>query len=251
MLDPLAMAGAASGDIAHAALSIGSLYPSGTNLILGDQIFSQRILIGKCLAVDGDRISGRGRLVSHIEDLVARAKVFTLIAMATQAPLHLQRCVLIHKGHLIYRAVTGVTADALGDVNAVIEVNEIRELIDPGPLQRFAGAVAGADRLQQLGVGPNLRMAIHAGLRRGNSSKARILDRGVTVTAIDAETGNVMLMTEGDRLRLADSRISDEWRSLNCIRNPDQASNDEDSTEDTGARQRIGAAMKDLRHFSL
>ena len=60
-----------------------------------------------------------------------------------------------------------------------------------------------------------------------------------------------MLMTERDRLGLADTSIGGKGGSLNCICNPDQASNDENSAKDSGAGQRIRAAMKDLRHFSL
>ena len=92
--------------------------------------------------------------------------------MASQAPFHLQTFLLVHDRHLIDRAVAGIAANALGDVNAVIEIDEVGELVDSRPLQRFAGAVAGADRLEQLGVGPDLRVAVHAGLRRRNSREA-------------------------------------------------------------------------------
>ena len=171
--------------------------------------------------------------------------------MAFQAPLHLQGFCLIHQGHLVDGAVTGVAADALGDVNAVIEKNEVRELINAGPLQRFAGTIAGPDRLKELGISPDLRVAIHARFRRRDSCEAGGLDRGVTITAVDAESGDVMLMAEWDRLRLADAGIGHKGRALHDVNDSAQCRNNEYCAENGGAGQRIRAAMKDLRHSLL
>ena len=168
--------------------------------------------------------------------------------MASQAPLHLQGFRLVHQRHLVDRAVTGVAADTLGDVNAVIEINEVRELVDARPLQRFAGAIAGADGLKQLSVRPDLRVAVHARLGRGNSRETGSLDRGVTVAAVDAESGDVMLMAEWNRLGLADAGIGHKGRALHHVNNATQCRNDKHCTENGGAGQRIRAAMKDLRH---
>ena len=245
------MAGAATGDVAHAGLPIRRFYSSGPNLIFRNQVRAQRILIRESLAVQVDRAAGRGLLITHIEDLVARAKILAGIAMTAQAPLHLEGRVLIHQRHLVDGTVTCVAADALVDVNAVIKEDEVGELIDASPLQRFAGTIAGANRLKQLGIGPDLRVAIHAGLRRRNTGEARVFHRGVTIAAVNAESSHVMLMTERHRLGLADTGVSYEGGSLNGIEDPSQSSNNENSTEDSGAGQRIRAAMKDLRHFSL
>jgi len=73
----------------------------------------------------------------------------------------------------------------------------------------------------------------------------------MAIAAVDAESGHVMLMAEGDRLRLSNARVGNKGGSLNRVEDPSQSGNNKDSTEDSGARQRIRAAMKDLRHFSL
>ena len=108
------------------------------------------------LTVDYDRFHIGRLLVAHVEHLISRAQIFFGGAMAFQAPLHLQRILLVHQRHLVDRAVTGVAADSFIDMNTVVEKNEVGELVHAGPLQALAGAIAGADWLQQLGVGPDL-----------------------------------------------------------------------------------------------
>jgi len=118
-------------------------------------------------------------------------------------------------------------------------------------LERFARAITGANRLEQLGVGPDLRVAIHARFRRWNARKTRGLDRSVAVTAVDAESGHVMLMAEWNGLRLAYARIGNERGTLNDVHNPARNDNEKHCTENGGTGQRIRAAMKDLRHSLL
>src|ERR1700688_1298115 len=168
--------------------------------------------------------------------------------MAFQAPLHLQRILLVHQRHLVDRAVTGVAADSFIDMNTVVEKNEVGELVHARPLEALAGAVAGADWLQHLGVGPDLRVAVHASFRRRDSGEARSLNRGVAIAAVDAEAGNVMLVAEGDRLRLAHASIGYVGRALDLHRDPTERSNHEDRAENCGPGQGVGAAMKNLRH---
>ena len=55
--------------------------------------------------------------------------------MTAQAPFHLQRFLLVHQRHQVHRTVTCIAADALGDVNAVIEKNEVWKLVNARPLQ--------------------------------------------------------------------------------------------------------------------
>ena len=73
-------------------------------------------------------------MVATAENLVARAKMFFRRAMTVEAPLHLKRPLLIHEWHLVDRPVAIVASDAFGDVNAVIEINKVRKLIDTRPL---------------------------------------------------------------------------------------------------------------------
>ena len=130
----LAVTRAATSDVTHADLHVGGSYLSDPNLIFRDQIRTQRILIGESVPIHTDGVAARRRLITHIENLITRPEIFAGVAMAAQTPLHLERCVLIHKRHLVYRAVTGITADSLGDVDAVIEIYEVGKRIDPRPL---------------------------------------------------------------------------------------------------------------------
>src|SRR5258708_7721546 len=144
--------------------------------------------------------------------------------------------------------MAGVAADALVHVNAVIEENEVGKLIHPRPVQGLTGAVAGADWFEQLSVSPDLRMAVNAGLGGRNAGEARGLDRGMAVTAVDAESGDMMLVAERDRLRLAHSGVGDVRRALDLHRDPTERGNHEDRAKNRGPGQSIRTAMKNLRH---
>ena len=147
--------------------------------------------------------------------------------MAIETPLHLQRRGLVHQRHLVDRAVTGITADAFIDVNAVIEINEIRNLVHARPLDRPAAAETLAHGLEKSGIGPDLRMAVHAGLGGRNACEAGYLNRSVAVPTVNTEPGHVMLMAEGHRLRPHHARISNVRGTLDLLQRPAETSNDE------------------------
>ena len=71
--EPLSVTGAATRYIADADLVVGSLYSSDANLIFGDEVCAERILIGKSAAIHVDGVDRRGLLVAHVKDLIARA----------------------------------------------------------------------------------------------------------------------------------------------------------------------------------
>ena len=89
--------------------------------------------------------------------------------MARQTPFHLERRRLIHERHLADVAMTRRAADAFVDVNTVIEIDVIGHVVNSSPLNRLARSRALSDRLKVGAVGPNLRVAVHAGLRRRHS----------------------------------------------------------------------------------
>ena len=227
----------ATRDVSHAA-----------HVVLLYQRRAQISLLSEALTIYYNWIRARRLPVTHIENLIARAKILFRRAMAFQTPLHLQRLLLIHKRHLVDWAVARIAAHAFVDVNAVIEEDKVRKLVHPRPLQRLAGAVTGADRLKQLRVGPDLRVAIHARLGRRNTGKTRSLNRSVAIAAVDAEAGNVVLMAEGDGLRLPHAGVGDIGRALNLHRDPAERGYDEHRAKNCGSRQGVGAAMKNLRH---
>ena len=84
------MACAATRDVAHTGLAIGSFQSSDTNSVFGDQVITQRILIGETFPVNFDGTYIGRWPVAHIEDLVPRPQILAGIAMAAKAPLHLQ-----------------------------------------------------------------------------------------------------------------------------------------------------------------
>jgi len=124
--------------------------------------------------------------------------------MTFQTPFHLQRISLRHYRHLIDAAMAGRTADAFINVNRVIEICEVRQIVNAHPLQRFARLETCAHRFQIRAVGPDLFVAIHAHGRRRNSGRSGSLDRRVAIAAIDTIVAYVMLMTELDWLLALD-----------------------------------------------
>src|SRR5208282_6054938 len=189
-----------------------------------------------------------GLLVAHVEHLVARAQKFFRRTVAVEAPLHLQRCLLVHEGHLVHGPVAVVAANAFGDMNAVVEIDEVRQLIDARPLERLAGPVARANGLKHGSIRPNLRVAVHAGLGGRTARETRLFHRSVTVAAVEAEPGHVMLVAEGHRLRLSYSRISDVGRALELYQPPEQGCHNEDRAEQRGPGDCISAAWKNLHY---
>jgi len=68
----------------------------------------------------------------------------------------------------------------------------------------------------------------------------------MAIAAIDAESANVVLMTEGSRLGPGHSGVGHVGRALDLRRRPEQHGDDEDGAKDGGARDGVRAAMKDL-----
>jgi len=142
--------------------------------------------------------------------------------------------------------VTGVAAHTFIDVNTVIEVHKIWNLIDARPLDRLAASEAFAYWLQQGCVGPDLRMAIHAGLGRRNTRETGLLDRSVAIAAINPKSGHVVLMAEGHRLRSSDASIGDVGRALELPQAPAQPRDDNGNYHQRSAGNCIAAAWKNL-----
>src|SRR5271163_2268143 len=70
----------------------------------------------------------------------------------------------------------------------------------------------------------------------------------MAVPAVNPKSGDVMLMAEGHRLRLAHSCVGDVRRTLDLQRSPTERGNHEDRAKNRGPRQGVGAAMENLRH---
>ena len=149
-----------------------------------------------------------GLLVAGDEvHLVARPNELIRIPVAIEAPRHRQGRLLVDERHLVDRPVAGRTADTLLHVDAVIEIDEVGQVVHARPVQGRVVAETGPDRLQDRRLRPDLRVAVHAGLGRRNVGKGRLFDRRVAVPAVDPHAADVVGVTELDRL--LDERIRD------------------------------------------
>ena len=188
------------------------------------------------------------RLPVHVEHLLARPQVGRRMHVAVAAPLHLQGVFLAHQRHLVDLAVAGDAADALVDMNAVIEIDEIGQVVHPHPLDRAVGAVALAHRLEHRRVRPDLRVAGHAGLGRRNAGKRAFLDRPVAMAAVDAEPLHVMLVAERNRLLARHAGARHIRRTVQSHQKPQKSAQEENRPENTDLRDGVGAGVKNLRH---
>ena len=99
-------------------------------------------------------------------------------------------------GMLIHAPVAGAAADALGDVDAVVEVDEVRQVVHAVPHERRAARVRRPQRRERRRVAEQRPVARHARRERRNPGERRRLDGRVAVAAVDAVVADVMLVAE-------------------------------------------------------
>ncbi len=193
--------------MAHAA--IGELL--GVDLIFGDEFFSERKLVG-CGPV-------------QIKNFVARADEFFRRTMAVEAPFHVKRVRLPGQRHSVELAVARRATDAVADVNAVVEKNKIRRVVDAIPAERFIFREAVADGRKHGSVFPDLRMTRHAGFGRRHPGERGFFDGRVAETAVNAESENMMLVAERNRLFERNHFACRIGRPINGVQNPAASAN--------------------------
>ena len=72
------------------------------------------------------------------------------VAVAIKTPLHRERFFLLDDFHLVDATVTGHATDSPSDMSCVIEVHEVRQVVNAFPLNWFVVVFeAGANRFQQ------------------------------------------------------------------------------------------------------
>lgn len=86
---------------------------TSVHVVFFDKASTQRRLIGR-------------HLPCHVEDAFLRPDVPFRMAMALQTPAHREWLLLPHQCHVLHRSVTGGAANAIGDVDAVVEKNVVR-----------------------------------------------------------------------------------------------------------------------------
>ena len=89
-----------------------------------------------------------------------------------------------HYGQLIHLPMTGDAANALMNMDAVIEINVVRKIVDACPFNRSPFLEALANRFQPRVIDTDLGMTVHAGFGRRQARKRAVLHGGMAVTAI-------------------------------------------------------------------
>jgi len=116
--------------------------------------------------------------------------------MAFQAPLHKQCLSLVQHAHLINATMTDATPETLCDMNRMVKVNKVCQVMDAAPMDRFFIPPALSNRCKRIVVFPDGPVAVHARARGGHSGGRFSFHCIVAVTAIDAQSANMMFMTE-------------------------------------------------------
>ena len=171
--------------------------------------------------------------------------------MAVQAPGHLQGRRLKHQRHLIYRAVAGIAAHPLINVDAVSEIHKVGQLVNARPLQRFARAKTFADRLQIACAVKQHGMTVHAGFGGRNACRRRELDTRVAVSAINAVVTHMVLMAELNGLITRYILIRQNRRTRRHENTRQRQTRQEKRRKDTETGDEIRAAVKNLRHVCV
>src|SRR5262249_35301278 len=78
--------------------------------------------------------------------------------------------------------------------------------------------------------------------------EGRLLDRRVTVAAVDADPSDVVLVAERDGLLARDALLRVVGGALDRRGDEEKADDEEEGAEDADLREGVGARMKDLRH---
>src|SRR5262245_21148497 len=133
-------------------------------------------------------------------------------------------------------------------MDAVVEVNEIGQVVDAGPGDGLAGPVTLAHGKEHRGAGPDLGMAVHADLGGRDAGEGGVLDRGVAVAAIDPQAGDVVLVAERHRLLAGDADAGGVSGALQLGQDPEKSRDNEDETEDTDLGEGVETPVEDLGH---
>ena len=191
------------------------------------------------------------RPVSHREHLAARTDELLRRAVTVEAPLHLQRVLLQHQRHLVDPPVARLASHALLHVDAVVEVDEVRQVVHPNPAQRIDRR--GSSRGPVRESAPSPRSASGSSCRSWSAE----FRRTPTFPPTYGSTGSrCRRRRRGGVAEL--NRLLDELFGARHIGRPakddeetDQPAGQEKDADNTDPREGIGAATKYLRHRLL
>ena len=104
----------------------------------------------------------------QVKDLIDRTQIIFRMPVAVQAPPHRKRFFLVNNVHVVDLTVATHATDAAINVYRMIEIREVRHLVNFYPVDRISALPTLSHGGQFRIVGLNLRMTIHAGLSSGN-----------------------------------------------------------------------------------
>ena len=134
------------------------------------------------------------------EDFFWRTHVIDGVTVAIQAPAHGERLRAMYDFHLINAAVALHATHSTRDMRGVIEIGVITKLVNLDPFDGHARLVTLTHRGEARTVLMNLRVAIHACLRRWHCSVRCRLDGVVAVPAIETKLANMQRVAVRDWL---------------------------------------------------
>lgn len=187
----------------------------------------------------------------HVENFRFRPDEFFRLAVTRQAPFHLQRVLLKNGRHVVHLAVARRTPDTFSDVDAVVEINELRKIVNALPLDGLVIAEAGADGFKVRAVAPDLAVAVHAGLRRRHAGGRSGLDRRVAVATINTVVARVVFMAELHRLLFFHIPAGQVRRSRDLGVRVKRRTRQNNRQEQTYPGNVVCAFMKELCHFLI
>jgi hypothetical protein len=136
-------------------------------------------------------------------------------------------------------------------MNAVVEINIVRQAVHLIPANRLIGSKALAHRFQVPDIIEENRVAVHAGFGRWDPRKSRAFNTGVAIPAIDPVIPDVVLMAELDRLSPRYVLIGDVGRSCEDENSRQGGSPKYGYTEQAGLGDKVCTAVKDLCHVRV
>ena len=175
-------------------------------MVVGDKLAPERKLIRRVLVID-------------VEHLGPGPDVLSGIAVTVDTPIHVEVVHTESQRHLVHLPVTGGAANSLIDMDAVVEVDEIREIMHAGPLDRSARCPTLPEGFGERCIHPDLGMAGHASFGRGKAGIAGGFYAGVAVAAVDSVIFYVVLVAERDRLLRRHALIGHPWAAIHDVAN--------------------------------
>ncbi len=171
--------------------------------------------------------------------------------MTVEAPFHMQGRSPPCQRHVIDTPVARLTVDAFRGVYAMVEIDEVRQVVYSDPAQRLLCLPTLMNRRQHFTIHPELRVAAEAQLCSWHPGRGFRFDRAMAVSTIDSAVPHVMLMTETDGLRFHDANFRKIRRANNNGRYPECSDDEYHRPEHTDTSDRISTWMKDLWHAAL